>query len=192
MSVHGMKPQFIDWAGYKAWRQEWRELYKHLSQRSVAMKHSVKHYQRVLAKYQTAGDEDGIHGSQRELSGCQREAGYNRIMLRKLMSAFNDAKIRWQSIEGARQGIEAQKAEFPIVVDDCRNIDFHFNKKSLEWPFVPMWVVKAKGKSYYVNHVDCQTPWTTRENPEHPSTKGSIRIKRGTLQINEAGDASII
>lgn len=175
MSVHGMKPQFVDSAGYKAWRQEWRALYAHLSSEIVSLKHRIKDYQRK-------GLPQG---------GIVKERNIQGIMAKKLMSAYEDAKIRWQNIENARKGVEAQMAEFPITVEDCRNIDFHFNKKSLELPFIPMWVVKAKGKTFYVHHVDCQTPWTTRETPDHPSTKGSIRIKRGSVHITEAGDALI-
>lgn len=175
MSAYGMKPQFVDLAGYKAWRQEWRSLYAHMSREIISLKHRVKDAQR--------------HGQSTKALAKERAA--HRVMAHKLMSAYEDAKIRWQNLENARKGIEAQMAEFPLIVEDCRNIDFHFNKKSLEWPFVPMWVVKAKGKTFYVNHVDCNTPWTTRETPEHPATKGSIRIKRGSLHINESGDALI-
>jgi hypothetical protein len=175
MSVHGMKPQFVDREGYIAWKKEWRGLYKHLSSEIIALKHRIKDYQRQ-------GLPQG---------GVVKERQIQRVMAKKLMSAFEDAKIRWNGIEAARKSVEEQAKEYPILVEDCRNIDFHFNKKSLELPFVPMWVVKAKGKTFYVNHVDCQTPWTTRETPDHPSTKGSIRIKRGSLHINEDGDAMI-
>lgn len=191
MSVHGMKPTFKDAEGYRAWRQEWRELYAHQTARSRAMKQSVKHFQRVLSKDQAAGDEDGIHGAGRELFTCQREARYNRVMGHKLMTVLNEAKIRWQNIRAMEEGIAAQMAEFPLTVEDCRNIDFHFNKKSIEFPAIPAWVLKAKGKTYYVKNVTATAAWTTRENPDHPSTKGSIRIKRGTIHINEAGEATV-
>lgn len=35
-------------------------------------------------------------------------------------------------------------------------ITFHFNKKHLEDPTVPMWVVKCRGDTYYVHHVDVE------------------------------------
>lgn len=177
MSVHGMKPQFIDQAGYTAWRQEWRELYKHLSGLILDRKHAIKDAQRK--------------GDNQRIRLMRHERYHQSIMAKKLMSAHADAKIRWSNLESARKSVEAQAKEYPITVEDCRNIDFHFNKKSLELPFVPMWVVKAKGKTFYVHHVDCQTAWTTRETPDHPSTKGSIRIKRGSVHINDKGDALI-
>ena len=54
---------------------------------------------------------------------------------------------------------------------------FHFNKKHLEDPAIPMWVIKAKGESYYVEHVDCMVNWSTKETPDNSHTKGSIKIK---------------
>ena len=175
MSVHGMKPHFVDWVGYQTWRQEWAELYALLTTEVREAKWALKDCQRAEAPAKTLA----------------RQYRYKRAMARKLMTVLAEAKIRWDNIRAIKEGIREQMAGFPLVVEDCRNIDFHFNKKSLEFPFVPAWVVKAKGKSYYVNHVDCATPWTTKERPDHPSTKGSIRIKRGTLELTKDGDANI-
>lgn len=60
---------------------------------------------------------------------------------------------------------------------------FHFNKKHLEDSSIPMWVLKAHGETYYVNHVDCNKPWSTKETPDNPSTKGAIKIKKCLLSI---------
>ena len=68
---------------------------------------------------------------------------------------------------------------------------FHFNKKHLEDETIPMWVVKAKGESYYVNHVMCELPWSTKETPDNSHTKGSIKIKRCLLTIDEENCATI-
>ena len=68
---------------------------------------------------------------------------------------------------------------------------FHFNKKHLEDDAIPMWVVKAKGESYYVNHVTCALPWSTKETPDNSHTKGSIKIKRCLLTIDEGNCATI-
>lgn len=46
-----------------------------------------------------------------------------------------------------------------------------------------MWVLKAKGETYYVNHVDCNKSWSTKETPDNPSTKGAIKIKKCLLSI---------
>lgn len=54
-----------------------------------------------------------------------------------------------------------------------------------------MWVIKAHGTSYYVNHVDCQVGWSTKETPDNPHTKGAIKIKDCNLVIDETNTAII-
>lgn len=58
-------------------------------------------------------------------------------------------------------------------------IIFHFNKMSLQDPSVPMWVIKTKGETFYVDHVDMESGvgFSTKETPDNPSTKGSIKFK---------------
>ena len=71
-------------------------------------------------------------------------------------------------------------------------IIFHFNKKYLEDANIPMWVVKTKGQSYYVNHVEVSSGvgFNTKETPDNPHTKGSIRLK-GSLKIEEVNNEII-
>ena len=126
-----------------------------------------------------------------EMSRLQAELRRQRVMGHKLMTVLDEAKIRRDKIIGMEQGLREQNAQFPLVIEDARNIDFHFNKISLEFPFMPMWTLKAKGKSYYLNHIDCMAPWTTRETPDNPSTKGSLRIRKGTIHIAADGSAEI-
>jgi hypothetical protein len=54
-----------------------------------------------------------------------------------------------------------------------------------------MWVIKAKGESYYVNHVECNIPWSTKETPENSHTKGSLKIKRCHLVIDDENTAHL-
>ena len=63
-------------------------------------------------------------------------------------------------------------------------IIFHFNKKYLEDNTVPMWIIKTKGETYYVHHVTVSegVGFSTKETPDNPHTKGSIKIK-GSLKI---------
>lgn len=65
-------------------------------------------------------------------------------------------------------------------------IVFHFNKKHLENPTIPMWVVKCRGDTYYVNHIDVSpgVGFSTKETPDNPHTKGSIKFK-ANLMIEE-------
>lgn len=73
----------------------------------------------------------------------------------------------------------------------CKDVVFHFNKKHLEDSTIPMWVVKTQGQTYYVNHVSCTLPWSTKETPDNPSTKGSIKVKDCLLVIDDENCASI-
>ena len=68
---------------------------------------------------------------------------------------------------------------------------FHFNKKHLEDPTIPMWVVKTHGESFYVHHVTAEMPWSTKETPDNVHTKGSIKFKDCLLTINEANEATL-
>ena len=65
-------------------------------------------------------------------------------------------------------------------------IVFHFNKKHLEDPTIPMWVVKCRGDTYYVHHVEVSpgVGFSTKETPDNPHTKGSIKFK-ANLEIEE-------
>ena len=73
----------------------------------------------------------------------------------------------------------------------CKELVFHFNKGHLTDQTIPMWVLKTKGESYYVHHVDCRLPWSTKETPDNPSTKGSLKIKKCLLTINDLNEATI-
>ena len=79
-----------------------------------------------------------------------------------------------------RQIHNSEKRE-PIV--------FHFNKASIGDPTIPMWVVKHKGQTYYVHHmtVEPNVGFSTKETPDNPHTKGSLKIK-GKLKIYNEND----
>lgn len=73
----------------------------------------------------------------------------------------------------------------------CKEIIFHFNKKSLEDPQVHPWVLKTKGKSLYVANIESNAPWKTKETPDNPATKGSLKFKNVWLEINDKDEATI-
>ena len=79
-----------------------------------------------------------------------------------------------------------------ITSKKCEII-FHFNKKHLEDPSIPMWVIKCRGDTYYVDHVDVDSGvgFSTKETPNNPHTKGSIKIK-GSLTIETDSNNNII
>ncbi len=73
----------------------------------------------------------------------------------------------------------------------CKDVVFHFNKKHLEDQTIPMWVVKTHGETFYVNHVTCELPWSTKETSDNPHTKGSIKVKDCLLTIDDNNEATI-
>jgi hypothetical protein len=54
-----------------------------------------------------------------------------------------------------------------------------------------MWVLKFHGETLYVNHVDAQLPWTTKETPDNPHTKGSLKFKNVLLRIDDDNHATL-
>ena len=71
-------------------------------------------------------------------------------------------------------------------------IVFHFNKKHLENPTIPMWVIKYKGETFYVHHVDVDkgVGFSTKETLNNEHTKGSIKFK-GVLQLVNENESII-
>lgn len=59
---------------------------------------------------------------------------------------------------------------------------FHFNKASLGDSTVPPWVVKSRGETHYVWHLESEVGFSTKETPDNPHTKGSIQF-RGDLEL---------
>ena len=73
----------------------------------------------------------------------------------------------------------------------CKDLVFHFNKKHLEDESIPMWVVKTRGETFYVDHVSATSPWSTKETPNNSHTKGSIKFKKCLLTIDDNNNATI-
>ena len=73
----------------------------------------------------------------------------------------------------------------------CKEVVFHFNKAHLTDQTIPMWVLKFHGETYYVNHVECNVPWSTKETPDNSHTKGSIKVKEVLIAIDENNEAKV-
>lgn len=73
----------------------------------------------------------------------------------------------------------------------CRDVVFHFNKRHLEDSTIPMWVLKTHGETFYVDHVDAQMPWSTKETPDNSHTKGSLKFKEALLVIDDNNCATL-
>ena len=78
-----------------------------------------------------------------------------------------------------------------MITINAPDVVFHFNKKSLQDPSVPPWILKAKGKSWYVQHVTCDLPWSTKETPDSAHTQGSIKVKKACVTIDDQNHAHI-
>ncbi len=61
-------------------------------------------------------------------------------------------------------------------------IVLHYNKQHNADPSIPPWVVKYRGETFYVDHLESTIGFSTKETPDNPSTKGSIQF-RGQLDI---------
>jgi hypothetical protein len=55
-----------------------------------------------------------------------------------------------------------------------------------------MWVLKIKGETYQVNHVTANANWCTKETPDNPHTKGSLKFKHVDVYIDENNEATIV
>lgn len=54
-----------------------------------------------------------------------------------------------------------------------------------------MWVIKTKGQTHYVDHVDFENvSFSTKETPDNPSTKGSLKLKASLEFIENNGRLS--
>lgn len=73
----------------------------------------------------------------------------------------------------------------------CKDVVFHFNKKHLEDQTVPMWVLKTHGVTFYVNHIDANLPFSTKETPDNSHTKGSLKFKDCKLTIHDDNTATL-
>lgn len=56
---------------------------------------------------------------------------------------------------------------------------------------IPMWILKIKGTTYYVNHVTANVNWSTKETPDNSHTKGSIKLKNVDVIIDDHNEAII-
>lgn len=76
------------------------------------------------------------------------------------------------------------------VLEYDHKVVFHFNKMHLTDETIPMWVLKSKGNTYYINHLDSKVGFSTKETPDNPHTKGSLKF-RGTVTIRTYEDETI-
>lgn len=77
-----------------------------------------------------------------------------------------------------------------LKIDSPERIVFHYNKKHNEDQTIPQWVIKVKGQTYYINHLESKIGFSTKETPDNQHTKGALQFK-GKLEIIESDDGII-
>ncbi len=167
-----MKPNFIDRETYLTWRNTWKEAYDTLSS-------DIRAYKKMVKITQQRGEPS---------AKLQRELFLKRRDATKMMSLLEDAKVRRDRIVAMHKQITEQG--FPLSID-TRNVEFAFNRIHNEFEFMPRWLIKAKGQTFYVKHVDVNVPFTTREL-SNANTKGTLRFKNATVMIDVDGNAQIL
>jgi hypothetical protein len=73
---------------------------------------------------------------------------------------------------------------------DVQRIVFHYNKAHNQDQTIPPWVIKHKGQTYYVHHLDSRVGFSTKETPDNEHTKASLMF-RGKLSIIEENENTI-
>ena len=71
--------------------------------------------------------------------------------------------------------------------NDVNRIVFHYNKAHNTNQSIPVWIIKHKGNTYYVHHLDSKVGFSTKETPDSDHTKGSLLFK-GKLKIVEQNE----
>ena len=169
------KPKFNKPEDYYTWKREWADYYKHFSGEIREQKRMVKQHQRI-------GCNTGFQ---------QRKLHYMRKNAQLLMKVLEEAGEEKRKREQGMRELQEQLDQFPLSIPKAREVVFHFNKGHLFNDLLPMWVVKCKGRTLYVHHVNSSAQWNTKETPNHPSTKGSIKFKNVSVEIDREGTAHI-
>ena len=173
MAVAALKPNFTDRDSYLSWRMFWKIVYRRIT-------HDIRKAKRRTRYAQMAGVEQAS-AMQRELFLLRRDAC-------RLMTLLDEAYQRRDRIMKMRRDIEEQP--FPLEIKDCRSVDFHWNKVCLKFPFMPPWVILAKGKQWLVNEINSDVGFEVRNTP-NKSTKGSVRVRNVSITISANGCANI-
>lgn len=73
-----------------------------------------------------------------------------------------------------------------MQIDEDTRIIVHYNRIHNADQSIPPWVVKAKGQTFYVHHIDVDkgVGFSTKESPDSEHTKASLKFK-GKLRIDE-------
>lgn len=169
------KPKIFTWQDYLDFYATWKKGIKRLNEEIRRSKDMIKQRQR-----------EGL-----PTSLLQRRLVFRRLMASKMYQLLEEARLdAYQRRESERQ-LQKELAQYPLSFPKCRDVIFHFNKGFLFNPNIPMWVLKFRGRTFYVHHVTSNVEWSTKETPDNNHTKGSIRLRNVSVAIDENGYATI-
>lgn len=170
MAVHSLKPTFNNRESYLAWRTSWKTIYRFIGADIRRRKLELK------------AESPDRSKMQKSLHLLRRDAT-------KMLTLLKEAKLRRDRIIAMHDQIKNQNSTFPLRVDS-RVIDFSFNRIHNEFAFMPRWLVRANGRTYYVEHFDAQIGFSTREMND-PKTKGMLRFRNASMTIDQTNTATI-
>lgn len=207
MTAYALTPNFKTVQEYREWRKSWKKAYKQLSLDIRTKKLATKNAQKKIPHEDRARImrwmETGPITNESDQRICanfiktnehastqQRELVQYRAMGRKMMMLLDEAKERVKKLREMEQSIKDQMETFPLNLGTCGRVEFHYNRGHNDYPQLPMWTIRVKGKSYYVNEVEANCSWSTRER-ENGSTKGVLRFSKCNVEFTAEGTAII-
>lgn len=164
---------------YQNWVNEWRIGYKSIEQ-------MIREHKAKAKEFYKAGDV--INGNKLHNTAVT----FLRPMASKMLDLRANAKEVWKKqMEGMKE-LQKVMNSYPIDFGSCREVVFHFNKAHNQNPNIPAWILKIKGESYYIHHLEATAPFTTKETPENSHTKGALKFKKVHAKIDENGIGYLI
>jgi hypothetical protein len=91
------------------------------------------------------------------------------------------------------KNVEEDNDNIILLIEKRETIIFHYNKHHNEDTSTPPWIIKCKGNTYYINHMDILPGigFSTNETPDNSHTKGALKIK-GKIKIFKNDNNKII
>jgi hypothetical protein len=115
MSIHGLKPKFVDLAGYKAWRASYATVYHTVSQRILDLKNNVH----------------GLHRNGISVKDASIKLRGLRVAAFKLNTVLAEAKIRMHGI--TKKHLEYQQLPMWIIKVKGRTYYCHHVNARASW-----------------------------------------------------------
>lgn len=204
MTAFNLKPTFSDREGYLGWRRSWAKVQARMTHDTRDLKRRVALAHSELARLNAShlsGRQDlteaeiiawrRYYEAHTAASLLSKDLDLARSMARKVMMLLEEAKLRRDRILKMHEDIRLQNKDFPLDLGACKNIDFQYNAGQRDFPFLPMWIIRVKGRSYYVREVEAECAWRTHERPSG-MTRGVLRFNRAHVSFTADGVARLL